>query len=111
MYMLVLVAIVWQNQWIYPIQLSRTSREVTCGIINTSFKLCGSYFFMILRLDICSHFNLLLGLRLIENDLGIISGQVKCIFIWTARRIITTPEFENQKVRVQSYRFCCSHLK
>ncbi|GFT50898.1 hypothetical protein TNCV_1702011 [Trichonephila clavipes] len=42
-------------------------------------------FHMISRLDICSHCSFLLVWKLIQNGLGISSGQTKPTFIWTVR--------------------------
>ncbi|GFU51011.1 DUF4817 domain-containing protein [Trichonephila clavipes] len=74
---------VWQKHWICLVQLSRRSCETSSVTIHTSFNLCRNCFHMISRLDICSHCSFLLVWKLIQNGLGISSGQTKPTFIWT----------------------------
>ncbi|GFU29319.1 uncharacterized protein TNCV_3335011 [Trichonephila clavipes] len=63
-------------------KIMRNTFSVT---IHTSFNLCRNCFHMISRLDICSHCSFLLVWKLIQNGLGISSGQTKHTFIWTVQ--------------------------
>ncbi|GFX03658.1 hypothetical protein TNCV_2112301 [Trichonephila clavipes] len=71
--------------WICLVQLSRRSCETFSVTIHTSFNLCRSCFHMISRLDICSQCSFLLVWKLIQNGLGVSSGQTKPTFIWTVQ--------------------------
>ncbi|GFX80257.1 uncharacterized protein TNCV_2642731 [Trichonephila clavipes] len=76
-----------------------------------NFNLCRNCFHMISRLDICSHCSFLLVWKLIQNGLGISSGQTKHTFIWMVQEFLTTVEFGNQTIRIPPYKLGYTHQK
>ncbi|GFX29753.1 uncharacterized protein TNCV_2750871 [Trichonephila clavipes] len=68
-----------------PRSTVRRSCETSSVTIHKSFNLCRNCFHMISRLYICSNCSFLLVWKLIQNGLGISSGQTKPTFIWTVR--------------------------
>lgn len=82
--------------YIWHEQFSKKSCKLFSYIVPINF--CKNYFHMILRLENDSHFSCLLGLSLIQNDLGISSEhrQRAFIFEWFCE-YPQLPNLENRK--------------